>query len=67
MPARIAVLDDYQRRASGYADWAKLGGDDVDVVFFHDPIAQEALADRLADFDVLVLMRERTAFRRPVL
>ncbi|MBO0832825.1 MAG: D-2-hydroxyacid dehydrogenase family protein, partial [Actinobacteria bacterium] len=47
--------------------WAKLGGDDVDVVFFHDPIAQEALADRLADFDVLVLMRERTAFRRPVL
>jgi phosphoglycerate dehydrogenase-like enzyme len=63
---RVAVLDDYQQRASGYADWARLGPD-VEVVFFHEPIAQEDLAGRLAGFDVLVLMRERTAFRRPVL
>lgn len=66
MPTRVAVLDDYQRRASGYADWAQLGPD-VDVDFFHEPIAPADLAADLAGFDVLVLMRERTAFRRPVL
>lgn len=63
---RVAVLDDYQRRAHQYADWDSLG-QDVQVVFFHEPVGQDALAGRLADFDVLVLMRERTAFRRPVL
>ncbi len=60
------MLDDYQRGASGFADWASLGPG-VDVVFFHEVISQDALAGTLADFDVLVLMRERTAFRRPVL
>jgi phosphoglycerate dehydrogenase-like enzyme len=63
---RVAVLDDYQRRASGFADWRSLGRG-VDVVFFHDRIDPSALADTLADFDVLVLMRERSAFGRPVL
>jgi phosphoglycerate dehydrogenase-like enzyme len=66
VPTKVAVLDDYQHRASGYADWAELGPD-VEVVFFHEPIAQVDLAATLAGFDVLVLMRERTAFRRPVL
>lgn len=66
MPTRVAVLDDYQRRARGYADWTRLGPD-AEVVFFHEPIAQSDLAGALAGFDVLVLMRERTAFRRPVL
>jgi len=66
VPTRVAVLDDYQRRASEYADWSRLGPD-VEVVFFHEPIAQAELAATLAGFDVLVLMRERTAFRRPVL
>ncbi len=63
---RVAVLDDYQRRATGYANWASLGPG-VEVVFFHEPIGQDALADTLRDFEVLVLMRERTAFPRPVL
>jgi phosphoglycerate dehydrogenase-like enzyme len=63
---KVAVLDDYQRGASGFADWASLGTD-VQVVFFHETIGQNALAATLADFDVLVLMRERTALRRPVI
>jgi phosphoglycerate dehydrogenase-like enzyme len=63
---RVAVLDDYQRRAGGFADWASLGPG-VDVVFFHDRIDPAALAETLADFDVLVLMRERSRFGRPVL
>jgi phosphoglycerate dehydrogenase-like enzyme len=63
---RVAVLDDYQRRAGGYADWGSLGAG-VEVVFFHEPIPQAELASRLADFEALVLMRERTRFARPVL
>jgi phosphoglycerate dehydrogenase-like enzyme len=63
---RVAVLDDYQRRARGYADWGSLG-DDVTLEFFSEPIAQDDLPARLAGFDVLVLMRERTRFGADVL
>jgi phosphoglycerate dehydrogenase-like enzyme len=63
---RVAVLDDYQRRARGYADWESLGSG-VAVEFVSEPIAQEDLPRRLAGFDVLVLMRERTRFGRDVL
>ena len=63
---RIAVLDDYQRRAREFADWDSLGPG-ADVMFFHEAIDRAALPAALADFDVLVLMRERTAFPREVL
>jgi phosphoglycerate dehydrogenase-like enzyme len=63
---RIAVLDDYQRRANEFADWDSLGAG-VEVTFFYEPIPRSQLADTLADFDVLVLMRERTALPRAVL
>jgi phosphoglycerate dehydrogenase-like enzyme len=63
---RVAVLDDYQRRAHGYADWRSLGAD-VAVEFLSEPIAQEELVSRLGGFDVLVLMRERTRLQRDVL
>jgi phosphoglycerate dehydrogenase-like enzyme len=58
----IAVLDDYQGRARYLADWASL---DTDITFFAEPI--DDLASVLANFEVLVLMRERTAFPREVL
>jgi phosphoglycerate dehydrogenase-like enzyme len=63
---RIAVLDDYQRRAHEFADWDSLGPG-AEVEFFHEPIERPALAEVLGEFDVLVLMRERTAFPREVL
>jgi len=64
---RIAVLDDYQSVASTYADWSRLPGS-VEVVEFHDHLAHEdALVDRLAPFDVVVAMRERTPFPLDVL
>jgi phosphoglycerate dehydrogenase-like enzyme len=63
---RVAVLDDYQRRAQSYADWGSLG-DQVRVEFFSESITQDELPQRLAGFDVLVLMRERTRFGRDVL
>jgi Phosphoglycerate dehydrogenase and related dehydrogenases len=57
---RIAVLDDYQQVARGSADWAPLDAV-ADVVVFHDHVADEAeLARRLAPFDVVCVMRERT-------
>jgi phosphoglycerate dehydrogenase-like enzyme len=63
---RVAVLDDYQRRAHAYADWDSLGPD-VTVEFFHEPIPEARLPAVLGDFDVLVLMRERTRFPASVL
>jgi phosphoglycerate dehydrogenase-like enzyme len=55
---RIAVLDDFQAAAHDSADWGAL-----DVTFFADHVDDlDALAGRLAPFDVVVAMRERTAF-----
>ncbi|KJV36117.1 D-2-hydroxyacid dehydrogenase family protein [Luteibacter yeojuensis] len=57
---RIAVLDDYQGVARGSADWSPLDAV-ADVVVFHDHVADEgALARRLAPFDAVCVMRERT-------
>ncbi len=62
---RIAVLDDYQGVATDVADWSSL---DADVtVFRHHLGDSDAVIDALADFDVVVAMRERTAFPRAVL
>jgi phosphoglycerate dehydrogenase-like enzyme len=63
---RIAVLDDYQGVAGRMADWASLPG--AEVVFFADHLTgDDAVAARLADFDVVVAMRERTPLRRSLL
>jgi phosphoglycerate dehydrogenase-like enzyme len=63
---RIAVLDDYQGRAREFAEWDSLGPQ-ATVSFFREPIDPADLVATLADFEVLVLMRERTAFGRSVL
>ena len=61
---RIAVLDDYQRCAPGFADWDSL---DATVTFFSEPVPRDRLPEVLAGFDALVLMRERTPLARSVL
>ena len=59
---RVAILDDYQGVALRMADWASLPPG-VDVAVFQDHAAgEERVAARLADFDVVVAMRERTPF-----
>jgi phosphoglycerate dehydrogenase-like enzyme len=64
---RIAVLDDYQYAAAGFADWSRLA-EPVEVVEFADHLADEgAVVRRLQPFDVVVAMRERTPFPRSVL
>ena len=64
---KVAVLDDYQSIASSMADWSSLP-EGIEVTFFSDHLADEdALAARLADFDIVMGMRERTAFPRSLL
>jgi phosphoglycerate dehydrogenase-like enzyme len=63
---RVAILDDYQGCALRMADWASLP--DTEVVVFRDHLAEAAaVAARLADFDVVMAMRERTPFPAPLL
>lgn len=59
----IAILDDYQNVALELADWSGL-----DVTVFSDHIDDEtALIARLAPFDAVCLMRERTSFPRSLI
>ncbi|MCG8543320.1 MAG: D-2-hydroxyacid dehydrogenase family protein [Alphaproteobacteria bacterium] len=61
---RVAILDDYLKIALASADWESLPND-VTIDVFHDHLTDEAaLVDRLHPYDVLVIMRERTPFRR---
>jgi phosphoglycerate dehydrogenase-like enzyme len=64
---RVAILDDYQNVAMEMADWKSLGAG-VSVQAFHDHLTdQDALAERLSDFDVIAVMRERTPMRAPLI
>ncbi|MFJ6159100.1 D-2-hydroxyacid dehydrogenase family protein [Pseudarthrobacter sp. NPDC092184] len=68
MQHRLAILDDYQDVAHGFADWAALEAEGVRVVTYREPFASpEALVAALADVTMVVAMRERTAFPREVL
>ena len=64
---KIAVLDDWQGIARQSADWSALQAR-ADVTFFSDAFADETdAAARLADFDILLAMRERTHFTASLL
>jgi phosphoglycerate dehydrogenase-like enzyme len=57
---KIAVLDDWQGVARTSADWSPLMAK-ADVVFFDRPFDDEAdAAEKLADFEIVLSMRERT-------
>ena len=59
---RCAIIDDYQECALEMADWAALG-DDVEVTAFKEHWADEdEVARRLAEFEIVCVMRERTPF-----
>lgn len=58
----IAVLDDWQQVALKSADWEALKARGR-VVFFHEPfVSEDDAAARLKEFEVVMAMRERTAF-----
>ena len=57
---KCAILDDYQNCALGFADWTSLK--EVNVTTFTKHLIPESLPAALAEFDVIVAMRERTTF-----
>ena len=65
---KIAVLDDYMKIADSLADWTSLPSN-VHTDFFTEklPEGTDARATALADYDVLVLTRERTPLPRALL
>jgi phosphoglycerate dehydrogenase-like enzyme len=57
---KIAILDDYQNVAARCADWSPLAAS-AELTFFKDHVSDaDALVARLAPFDVICVMRERT-------
>jgi phosphoglycerate dehydrogenase-like enzyme len=59
-PIHVAVLDDYQGVALSVADWSKVS-ERASITVFQDHLTdQDAVAERLAPFDVVCVMRERT-------
>ena len=63
---RLAVLDDYQNAAGRLVDWSWLG-ETVEVVIFHERLVGDDLVLALVDFEIIVVMRERSVLSRAVL
>ena len=64
MKYRCAILDDYQNVALSYADWSKVASD-VEVKVFNLPFKNKEEVHRaLQGFQIIAMMRERTAFLR---
>ena len=63
---RIAILDDYHDTIRTLPCFSRLAGHDVTI--WNDHIQDtNALAERLRDTEALVLIRERTKIRQPLL
>jgi phosphoglycerate dehydrogenase-like enzyme len=61
---RCAIPDDYFKISMNFADWSKIT-DRVDLTVFEEPFkSQDEAAAALKDFDIILAMRERTAFPR---
>ena len=59
---RIAILDDYQSAALDCADWDSIPGNPEMVALREHIPGEDAVAEALADFEIVVTMRERTPF-----
>jgi phosphoglycerate dehydrogenase-like enzyme len=64
---KVAILDDYQNVALQMADWSPLAGRATITVFNDHLDEPDALAARLAPFEVVCVMRERTPLTRGLL
>ena len=63
---KISILDDYFDTIRTLDCFKKLAGNDVKI--WNDHVQDvDALAERLADTEALVLIRERTQIRTPLL
>lgn len=65
---KLALLDDYQKVAMRMADWDRLKKRGIEITVFHEAFASvDDAARKLAPFDILGLLRERTAFPRALI
>ena len=61
---KVAILDDYQNVSQQFVDIQKLSGK-YEIKIFSEPFKDEADAiDKLADFEALLIMRERTPINK---
>ena len=64
---KVAILDDYQNVSQQFVDLEKLSGK-YEIKIFSEPFEDEADAvDKLADFEALLIMRERTPITKNLL
>ena len=64
---KVAVLDDYQNVALSLADWSSLDGR-ASITVFNDHVADpDMVVARLAPFQVVCVMRERTPMPRAII
>ncbi|OBI49054.1 hydroxyacid dehydrogenase [Mycobacterium kyorinense] len=64
---KVAILDDYQNVALSMADWSQVAAR-ADITVFTDHQADhDAIVERLAPFDVVFVMRERTPLPRSII
>jgi phosphoglycerate dehydrogenase-like enzyme len=62
MNLKCAILDDYQNVALTMADW-EVVKEQVEVKVFREHFEKESeVVDALSDFDIIIIMRERTPF-----
>ena len=67
MTLRIAILDDYQNVAKSLAQWDSLPAGTIVQTFNEAIRGEDDLVNCLESFDVVVAMRERTAFPATVI
>ena len=65
---KLALLDDYQKVALRLADWDRLRKRGIEITVFNEPfVSVDDAAQKLAPFEILGLLRERTAFPRALI
>jgi phosphoglycerate dehydrogenase-like enzyme len=64
---KVAILDDYQNVAQQFVDLKKLSGK-YEFKIFSEPFVDEAdILEQLADFEALLIMRERTPMSKNII
>ena len=64
---RIVLLDDYQNVALEMADWSRIRAQHEVTAINHHIADEDELARRLADVEILCIMRERTPVMRSLI
>ena len=64
---KVAILDDYQNVSQQFFDIEKLSGK-YEIKIFSEPFADDAeVLEQLADFEALLIMRERTPMTKNII